>query len=89
MRYVKMRVVNRNGVTLLEVYKATAIGIDGRKGLVGVMYHWKGETWVGRGCGRMEDLYRKIRAVMIDSKSARVVGLLPEPVIKGGIRNGE
>ncbi len=83
-----MRVVNRNGVILLEVYKATATGINGREGLVGVMYHWKGVEWVGQGCGRIEDLYRKVRAVMIDSKSARVVGLLPEPSI-GGNKNGK
>jgi len=68
-----MKLVNSRGRVLLEVHDArfVAAGI--------VFYSWRGPG-LG-GYGPLESLQRIVEVVKLDAPSAKVIGLLPEPIL--------
>ena len=73
-----MKLVNSRGRIILEVYAATAAGIDDR-GFYGVLYSYRGPGIGGRV--DIVGLQRKIECCKLDEPSGRIVGLLPAPRI--------
>ena len=74
-----MKLINSRGRTLLEVYSASAKGIDDR-GLYDTVYNYQGP-----GIGGTVDivgLHATIKHIRMDSPSAKLVGGLPEPTIR-------
>lgn len=66
-----MRVLNKAGTVLLEVYKADYVDSSPH-----IQYSYRGPNMAGHG--PLESVYRAIDAIRVDYRSARTVGELPE-----------
>lgn len=73
-----MKLINSKGRVLLEVYAATAYGLDANGALCGVMYQYRGPG-IG-GNVSIVNLNNTIETIKLDAPSARLSGFLPEPV---------
>ncbi len=78
-----MKLVNSKGKVLLEVVSATAtIGKNtyGEPCFDNVTYLYKGDGIGGNAC--LVNLHNTIQTIKLDCPSAKVIGFLPNPIIK-------